>query len=329
MSNKNSPNKVLLVVPENSSFNEPIKSALLSLRIEVINFDNRSTLLVEKFIFASSLFINPLYLIGVRSINKRILRAVKITVPDLVIVVKGENILTETINKIKELCPVINYFPDYLRFFPGIIQQIDNYSYFFHLDQHETEELLNKGHKNIAYLPFATETNPEKSKKIYNLVFIGTYSPAREELLRSVSDLGLFIWGSEQWGSSSLASNYQKQWLTQEEMYKIFHKSKIIINIHQNSLPENDAANLRCFEVTGSGEFLLTDYRKSFKSLFVPGKEIITYQNKDELREEVQYYLNHDDERQIIAENGLKRVLKEHSYEKRLEVIFKKVFGRS
>ena len=82
-------------------------------------------------------------------------------------------------------------------------------------------------------------------------------------------------------------------------------------------LADNETANMRIFEATGCGAFLLTEHFDSLNQLFTIGKEIETYQNEKDLIDKIRYYLAHPDQREIISRNGLERCLKEYSMEKR------------
>ena len=46
---------------------------------------------------------------------------------------------------------------------------------------------------------------------------------------------------------------------------------------------------------------------------------------RNSLIEKIKFFLINEDKRDIIANNGYKRVLKEHTYKKRFESIFKNI----
>jgi hypothetical protein len=92
------------------------------------------------------------------------------------------------------------------------------------------------------------------------------------------------------------------------DMYRILKKSRINLNIHID-LAANEAANMRLFEATGVGSFLLTDFKDNIRDFFEPGKEIETFQSVDELVEKALFYLSHPDRRLAIAEAGQRKCL--------------------
>ena len=79
----------------------------------------------------------------------------------------------------------------------------------------------------------------------------------------------------------------------------------------------------RNFEVPGCRGFLLTDSTDELKNYYEDGKEIIIFKDVKDLISKTKYYLEHEKEREQIAQAGYNRTIKEHTYEKRFEEIFK------
>jgi spore maturation protein CgeB len=93
------------------------------------------------------------------------------------------------------------------------------------------------------------------------------------------------------------------------------------INFNATSLQMNEAVNQRVFDVPACGAFLLTDHQKSIEALFEIGREVVTYESPDEIREKAAYYLKNPSVRERIAKKGRERVLREHTYRHRIERI--------
>lgn len=80
----------------------------------------------------------------------------------------------------------------------------------------------------------------------------------------------------------------------------------------------------RVFEVPACGGLLMTgESDDDITPYYSPGKEIVVFQNTDDLIEKCKYYLAHEPERQAIAKAGYDRTMKDHTYLKRFEEIFK------
>jgi spore maturation protein CgeB len=78
----------------------------------------------------------------------------------------------------------------------------------------------------------------------------------------------------------------------------------------------------RNFEVPGCGGFVLTGHAENLDEYFVPGREIVCYQDEEELIRLARYYLDHEEERAAIAQAGYQRTLREHTYDHRFREIF-------
>ena len=76
----------------------------------------------------------------------------------------------------------------------------------------------------------------------------------------------------------------------------------------------SDDINYRTFETTGCGTFLLTNYTPGLEKLFDIGKEIVVYNDLNDLDNKVKYYLENEEERKKIAKAGYERSKKDHTY---------------
>ena len=87
-----------------------------------------------------------------------------------------------------------------------------------------------------------------------------------------------------------------------EDMVKILGQSKIALNIHDPSVPYG--GNMRLFEIPATKSLQIAD--KCPKDWFKDGDEIVLYKNNYNLLKKVKYYLNNDQERIRISNNGYK-----------------------
>jgi len=78
---------------------------------------------------------------------------------------------------------------------------------------------------------------------------------------------------------------------------------------------------LRIFDIMGCGGFLISNYQPEILDYFVPGEDIVLYDSIPDLLEKIGYYLEHDEERDIIARNGYEKVKTFHNYNQRLSII--------
>ena len=108
-----------------------------------------------------------------------------------------------------------------------------------------------------------------------------------------------------------------------EEMPLVFHESDINMNFTIRNI--RTGLPLRIWDILGAGGFLLTNYQIELGDFFENGKDLVYYDSLDDMMRKAEYYLDHEDERKTIAQNGLKKIVQYHTYEHRIDVILKTV----
>ncbi len=93
------------------------------------------------------------------------------------------------------------------------------------------------------------------------------------------------------------------------KMPMVFHRSKINLNFTMRSI--RTGIPLRCMDILGAGGFLLSGYQQELAEYFVPGEELALASTPEEMKEMVQYYLAHEEERMEIAARGQKRAFEQ------------------
>ncbi len=106
-----------------------------------------------------------------------------------------------------------------------------------------------------------------------------------------------------------------------KEMPLVFRQSKINLNLTLRSI--QTGIPLRCWDILGSGGFLLTNYQADMSKHFEAGVDYDYYINEEDMLSKIEYYLTHDDERNKIAQSGYQKVKKLHSYKIRLKEMLK------
>lgn len=141
------------------------------------------------------------------------------------------------------------------------------------------------------------------------LTYIGGINPAHH--------------GSRQDVINAVASRFEIELLIDKnwglDMFEIMAQSYITIN--RNADVETDyIGNMRIYEATGCGALLLTNDGLNMPELF-EDDEVLKYNTPEEAVELVDYYLEHREEGELIAERGQKRTLTDHTYEQRMAEI--------
>lgn len=104
------------------------------------------------------------------------------------------------------------------------------------------------------------------------------------------------------------------------EAAKKYAESKIVFNISMKN-----ELNMRTFEVMGSKSLLLTDRCATIEELFQDGKHLVLYDSMEEMVKKARYYIEHDDEREAIAQAGYEEVMKKHTIDHRVSVMLDKI----
>jgi hypothetical protein len=153
--------------------------------------------------------------------------------------------------------------------------------------------------------------------------FVGSFTSShskRDQLLEHLcSNLPMSVWGIGierlPHDSSIRACYLGAVWGLR--MFRVLASSKIVVN-HHSDIAQCYANNMRLFEATGTGALLVTDWKDNLPEMFLPGKEVVAYRNREECGELIQYYLEHNDEREAIAASGRRRTLESHTYLQRM-----------
>lgn len=168
------------------------------------------------------------------------------------------------------------------------------------------ERMKSDGVPNPIWLPHAFEPQAypkgEVLTKKYDVCFVGhVNSRNREDALDKLfSHFPNFFYGQALF----------------DEAAQRFSESKVCFNISMT-----DDLNMRTFEVMGTGSFLMTNWIPTIEEHFEDGKHLVLYRSLDELIDKTKYYLDHDSEREKIAQAGYEEVIKKHKIQDRVDVI--------
>lgn len=164
-----------------------------------------------------------------------------------------------------------------------------------------------------------------KREKSFPVVHIGGYGPVHQErntLLEKANEItpiDFFGYGLGALAADSKIRNnfHGEAWGL--EMFNILHNSKITMTKHIHLVAGEYANNMTLYEATGVGTLLLTDEKKNLGEIFKVGEEVISYKDAEDLAGKIKYYLEHKEERELIAAAGQKRTLENHNYKIRME----------
>ncbi len=177
------------------------------------------------------------------------------------------------------------------------------------------------GHRHVIHCQWACNPkyfHPVSTPKEYDVSFVGLAYQGRFEPVLKLKESGINIkvWG-QSWENCPQLRDIAHGSVPHFEMLRIISASKIVLSLNRSSLStdipqikgrifENGAC--RAFQLCYENPLLLDYYRS--------GSEMI-YCNDDNLVDLTKYYLQHDREREDIAQRCYERTLRDHTWEKR------------
>ena len=164
--------------------------------------------------------------------------------------------------------------------------------------------------------------------------FVGAGYHNRQQMFAFLADLPFKIWGTEWPTCRPFDRMVQEQGrrLTPAEYVKIFNTTEINLNLHSSTErdgvePNGDFVNPRTYELAASNAFQLVDERTLLPGAFVAGKEVATFKDIHDLRDKIQYYRDHPEERKAIAAAGRQRALRDHTYVHRMKEMLALIYN--
>jgi len=104
---------------------------------------------------------------------------------------------------------------------------------------------------------------------------------------------------------------------TTEQYFEHFRHAAVNLNFVNGNA--ETGLNMRHFEITAAGGFMLCYRQPELDEHFEVGRECDVFESESDLLEKIRYYLSHPKERMAIAQAGQRRTLSQHLYSHRLE----------
>jgi len=272
--------------------------------------------------------------------NRRLIAAVRAFKPDAVVILKGETIFRETLVALRTRnIPLVSWWVDDPFRFPGWLGHFELFDLVGVFDKECVANLKERGIQHVIYLPCACDQTTFYPQSLdpsdYPLLnctvgFVAVCYPERLALLSQMKGLDVGLWGSGWEAAAELKEFPPGTWrglrISATNAAKVYNLAKICPNVHALQT-RFGGLNTRTFEILAAGGFELVDQVPGLAEHFEVGREIVAYASPAQFRELTDYYLAHPSERAAIVERGRSRVLRHHTYEKRLEVILKTLDG--
>lgn len=273
---------------------------------------------------------------AIRTWNRRLVACVRRLRPDLIIVLKGEQLSGAVLAEVKRLAsgPLVTWWIDDPWRYPRFIEHAALFDHLFVFDRACMAKLTDAGITPVHFLPCAADETvyrplqlraAERRRFGCEVAFVGWYYPQRGAVARGLAQgVTLKIWGGG-WQSPQArqmvdGAAVQGGAVSGRTAAKIYNAAQIGLNVHaaQSRL---GGLNMRTFEMLASGVFQLMDDIPGTEELLAPGREVVCYTTVEEACRLAKHYLADAGARAQIAERGRARVLAEHTYVCRMRTL--------
>lgn len=275
-----------------------------------------------------------------RDINTEFLSVLEKVYPDIAFVVlHKDEFSSQALDKARRLTTLLSWgCDDHWRFKTGYMQSYaPHFDYTITTYKDAVADYEAAGQSNVIISQWGCNPRiyrPSPEGYMYDVSFVGQNYGPRQEIINYLwkkgIDVAVFGRGWPQWrwhwkrgfwftlfGLSPIRGDY----VPYEEVVEIYGRSKINLCLN-NNVTGIDNIKGRNFEIPACRGFLISGLAKGLDEFFEIGKEVVVYSDLDDLVKKILYYLQHDDERESIAQAGYERAVREHTYEQRFRKIF-------
>lgn len=277
-----------------------------------------------------------------RRIEGRLLRAIEMFSPAVILVVLGSQVSPKTMELIRKQTSarIVCWCQDQMTTLGRQYLLASGYDAVFVKDRYMLDLFSSMIRSTkFYYLPEACNprmhrpiTLSEADREIYgcDVMIAGTLYYYRQEILQQLvqklEGIHLKIWGSRpDWLLDRLPGRYMGRYVHGDDKVRAALGAKICLNTLHYA--EVNGLNCRAFELAGCGGFQMVTRVPTLAEHFEPEVDVATFANVDELIEKTIYYLRNPAAAAAIAERGRLRAHRDHTYEHRLKEILRIALG--
>lgn len=329
--------KVLLIGPQCFNYNQSIASAFDNQKFEVKVIDYAEQFgqinLVNKiaYFFSYDRISTTTKLLA--KLNKYILAIYNHFRPDIVLIIKGDTILEETVLKMNRSKTIL-WMLDGIYHNPQSIKLADKMDAVFLFEKSDEESVKNIN-KNTYYLPSAYDDQIFKKlqlEKDIDILFIGTLHDSRIKLLEKIHEqfphlvMKVFC---ERYRFYKTPLKYLRslkdkifinRFVSPTEANILYNRSKVCLNMHHEQSVYG--INPRFFEILGANALQFVD-QKPFIEEYFSGYPIRTYKNEAGLFEMIREQFSKNEQQDDHSLYDM--VHRNHTYKNRIEYIMNKI----
>jgi len=283
-----------------------------------------------------------------RRLNETLLGMLASSNADWALLLSGEWVMPETIERIQRLGKRVAIFhsdnplPPHYNHRPETLDCARHADLYLIWGERLADALRRVGVTRARFLPFGwdPEVFPYQGDRPQGtwpgVVFVGGWDREREAFLDEVArHVPLRIYGPPYWSTRTRSSSraracWQGGALTMDKAAKALRDAAVSLNILRGQhmvagVP--DGTIMRHFEVPGAGGFLLSTRSESATRLFREGESAAYFEGVDDCIEKCRHYLEAGAERRAVAERAHADVSAAHQYRHRAQEILAAMGG--
>jgi spore maturation protein CgeB len=161
----------------------------------------------------------------------------------------------------------------------------------------------------------------------YPVSFIGSTYGCRQQWVDDLKQRGIHV--------DAFGYGWPNGPVAAEDIARIMRESQISLNFGDSGVVieggkpvRSRQIKARVFEVPGAGGLLVTENAEHLENFYESGKEVVVFEDIDDLVGKIEYLLNHSDKRDAIAQAGYARTKAVHSYEARFGPLIEQAVKR-
>lgn len=156
----------------------------------------------------------------------------------------------------------------------------------------------------------------------HELLFVGNSRKIYRKIIKDIlpTKYSLSIYGNH-WDGLVDKSIVKGVHIPNKELHKYYASADILLNDHWDDMREKGFISNRIFDALASGGFVISDQIEGIEDVL--HDSIVTYTDKDDLRQKIDFYMSHPLEREKKAKQGLEIVSKNHTFKTRAKQLSK------
>jgi glycosyltransferase involved in cell wall biosynthesis len=240
--------------------------------------------------------------------------------PDFLLFIHGIPFGNELLKDID--IPKVGWWLEPSDHLPELIKNSTSFDIYNSFSQESVDLLLPVG-VDARYLAHAVTSEKfftTEQTKIYDVVFVGNWSPWRDDVLEAACQVTdrIALYGPQWLKKSKLPKDvlkkiYRGPEILGRDLNQLFNQARVVLNASR--IKASHGLNMRFFEVAGAGGLLLTDPVNEIGKHFKDGSELVVYEDVEDLKVKLAQLLGSPDMASKISKNGQHIVLGQHTYQ--------------